>query len=67
MEDGLAHKDALKIAEKIAGPARSGEEKIVISEEAIVEEMAILDNEEEQEEEVVAMVQESGVTITDEC
>ena len=50
MGDGLSHKDAHKMAEKIVGPARSGEE-------AMVEEMATLDNEKEQE---------SGVTTTDE-
>lgn len=56
MKDGLAHRDALKMAgleylmEEVVGPARSDEE-------AIVEEMAILDDEKEQE---------LGVTTTDE-
>jgi hypothetical protein len=39
-DDGLSYKDAHKMAEKIAGPARSGEE-------ATVEEMVTLDNREE--------------------
>jgi hypothetical protein len=54
-DDGLSHEDAHKMAEKIVGPTRSGEE-------AMVEEMVTLDN----GEEVVAMAQESVVTTTDE-
>jgi hypothetical protein len=54
-DDGLSHKDAHKMVEKIVRPVRSGEE-------ATVEEMVTLDN----GEEVVAMTQESVVTTIDE-
>jgi len=43
----LSYKGALKMAEKIVGLARSSEEKIVISKEAIVKEIATLNNKEE--------------------
>jgi len=53
-DDGLSCKDARGVAEKVVGPARSGEE-------ATVEEIVTLDN----GKEVMAMVQESVVTIID--